>query len=86
MTWAFSPKMDAASNPNLVICMRSGDRGLTVNQAKTKAVAFNQRTHKTNSVFAGQAVEQADRYKHLGVVMHQIGSVMCAVESPQIAA
>ena len=55
------------------------NRGLKVNLAKTKAVVFNQRAHKTNLVFAGQAVEQAERYKYLGVVMHQNGSFMCAV-------
>ena len=42
--------------------------------------------HTTNRVFAGQAVEQVDRYKYMGVVMHQNGSFMCAIESLQIAA
>ena len=63
-----------------------GNRGLTVNLAKTKAVVFNQRTHKTNLVFSGQAVEQVDRCKYLGVVMHQNGSFTCDVESLQNAA
>ena len=57
------------------------NRGLTVNLAKTQSVVFNQRAHKTNLVFAGQAVEQADRYKYLGLVMHHNESFMCAVES-----
>ena len=46
------------------------NRGLTDNLAKTKAVIYNQRAYKANLVFAGQAVEQADRYKYLGLVMH----------------
>ena len=57
------------------------NRGLTVNLAKTKAVVFNQRTYKANLLLAGQAVEQVDRYKYLGLVMHQNGTFTCAVES-----
>ena len=37
-------------------------------------------------MFAGQAMEQADRYKYLGLVMHHNGSFMCAGESLQNAA
>ena len=62
------------------------NRGLTVNLAKTKAVVFNQRTYKANLVFAGRTVEQVDRYKYLGLVMHQNGSFTCAVESLESAA
>ena len=63
------------------------NRGLTVKDlAKTKAVVFNQRTYKANLVFAGQAVEQVDRYKYLGLVMHQNGTFTCAVESLKSAA
>ena len=62
------------------------NRGLTVNLAKTKAVVSNQRTCKANLVLAGQAVEQVDRYKYLGLVMHQNGTFTCAVESLKSAA
>ena len=62
------------------------NRGLTVNLAKIKAAVFNQRTYKANLVFAGQAVEQVDRYKYLGLVMHQNGTFTCAVESLKSAA
>ena len=62
------------------------NRGLTVNMAKNKAVVFNQRTYKANLVLAGQAVEQVDRYKYLGLVMHQNGTFTCAVESLKSAA
>ena len=54
-----------------------------MNLAKTKTVVFNQRTYKANLVFAGQTVEQVDRYlpgTYLGLVMHQNGSFNCAVE------
>ena len=49
--------------------------------AKTKVVVFDERTYKANLVFAGQAVKQVDRYKYLGLVMHQNGTFTCAVES-----
>ena len=42
-------------------------RGLTVNLAKTKAGVFNQRTHNSNLVFAGQAVKQVDGHTYLVV-------------------
>ena len=44
------------------------------------------RTYKANLVLAGQAVEQVDRYKYLGLVMHQNGTFTCAVESLKSAA
>ena len=62
------------------------NRGLKVNLAKTKVVVFNQRTYKANLVFAGGPVEQADRYKYLGLVMHQNGAFTCAAESLKSAA
>ena len=60
-------------------------RGLTVNLAKTKAVVFNQRTARTNLQFAGQAVEQVDRYKYLGIVLHQNGKLTCASDTLRLA-
>ena len=54
--------------------------GLTVHLAKAKAFVFN------HLVLAGQAVEQVDRYKYLGLVMHQNGTFTCAVESLKSAA
>ena len=37
-------------------------------------------------MLAGQAVEQVDRYKYLGLVMHRNGTFTCAVESLKSAA
>ena len=86
MTWSLSPRLNAASNPNSMLCMPCENIGLTVNQAESKAVVVDGRTHEPNLVFAGQAVEHVAQYKYLGVVMHQNGSFMCAVESLQNAA
>ena len=41
---------------------------------------------RSDAILAGQAVEQVDRYKYLGLVMHQNGTFTYAVESLKSAA
>ena len=82
--WSLSEKgLQSQLNALHAFCENGG---LTVNLAKTKAVVFNQRTYKDSLVFAGRTVEQVDRYKYLGLVMHQNGSFTCAIESLKSAA
>ena len=48
--------------------------------AKTKVVVFNQTRTHVAVTYARGAIEQVDRYKYLGIVMHQSGTLTHAVE------
>ena len=57
------------------------ERGLKVNVAKTKVVVFEKhRSESPTFIYDGQAIEQVEVFKYLGISFHATQGMSCAIE------